>query len=435
MAYFIIETEEQLMQLQGSEKCFIELVSLSEESHPKLNSPCVLYYNDFEKGYIISINHSEAFSIPLESVQIFLSKIPKVYLLDKKWHSYFFNLPNAVDVYFTILDLDGNIKDFNCFTNIHNDFHHRFNYSEDVNAIIPISKHYERCECMYEAIRPYIGKEGNLAWQNAYIDAYKWVEEQGLTVDLKLFDKYFEPVWKARSMRDSTIYTSYNLYNVTSRPTNAFNGINFLAFNKDNHSRSTFIPKNDVFVEFDFDGYHLRLVANLLNIEIPLNESIHTHLGKLYFNQETLTPEEYQESKKITFRQMYNGVDVKYKDIPLFQHISELVESLWAVYQLIGYVELPNERKLVQENANPQKLFNYYIQCLETVNNVKKLTKLKNLLEGKKSRIVLVVYDSILVDFSKEDGRETLDQIKRILEEDNYVIKAQIGNNYNFHTD
>lgn len=435
MAYFIIETEEQLAHLQLPEKCFVDLVSSSEETHPKLNSPCVLYYNDFEKGYIISIKHSEGFSLSTETVQAFLNKIPKVYLLDKKWHSYFFNLPNAIDMYLTVLDIDGSIKDFNCFTNVHNDFYHRFNYSEDVNALVPISKHYERCECMFEAIRPYIGKEVNLPWQNAYINAYKWVEEQGLKIDVKLFDKHFEPVWKARSIEKDIIYTSYNLYNITSRPTNAFNSINFLAFNKDNNSRSTFIPKNDVFVEFDFDGYHLRLIANMVNLELPLDESIHMHIGKLYFNKKTLTPEEYQESKKITFRQMYNGVEASYKSIPLFEHIADLIESLWAQYEVDGYIELPNGRKLVQDNANPQKLFNYYVQCLETVNNVKKLIRLKDLLESKKSKVILVVYDSILVDFSREDGRETLDQIKQILEEDGYVVKAQIGHNYNFHKD
>ena len=48
------------------------------------------------------------------------------------------------------------------------------------------------------------------------------------------------------------------------------------------------------------------------------------------------------------------------------------------------------------------------------------------------SKVVLVVYDSILVDFSKEDGRETLDQIRDILQEDNYLVKVQLGKNYDF---
>jgi hypothetical protein len=88
--YFIVETEEQLSQLPKPEKCFIELVSLSEHTHPALTTPCVLYYNDFQKGYVIPINHSEGFSINLQSIENFLKEVPKVYLLDKKWHSYYF---------------------------------------------------------------------------------------------------------------------------------------------------------------------------------------------------------------------------------------------------------------------------------------------------------------------------------------------------------
>jgi len=285
---------------------------------------------------------------------------------------------------------------------------------------------------MFEAVRPYVELSGNLPWLNAYTDVYKWVEKQGIKIDEKIFDKYFEPTWKARSIRNGKIYTSYNLYNITSRPTNAFNGINFLALNKENGSRAAFIPENDTFIEFDFDGYHPRLIANLLNIELPTDESIHEVLGQQYFGKEELTPEEYQESKKITFRQMYNGVEDQYKHVPLFEHIAEFIQAMWIEYREMGYITLPNSRKITQENANPQKLFNYYIQCLETANNVKKLTKLKELFKGKNSKVVLVVYDSILIDYSAEDPKGFLSEIKAVLEEDGYRVKAQKGMNYNF---
>lgn len=429
--FYIIETKEQLAQLPRVEKCFIDLITLSEETHPKLTSPCILYYNDFHKGYIIPFNHTEGFSLQIEDVESIL-KDSLVYLFDKKRHSYFFNLPNTVDVHQTILDQDGAIQNFNCYTNVHNDFYNRMRYLENVNALIPISKHYERCECMFESTRPFITKERNLPWLNAYIDVYKWVEEQGIAIDEKLFDKYFEPTWKARSIRNGKIYTKYNLYNITSRPTNAFNGINFLAFTKDNHSRTAFIPQNDVFIEFDFDGYHPRLIANKLGIPFSNDVSVHTHLGQYYFGKQTLTQEEYQESKKITFRQLYNGVEQEYKHIEFFQEAANLIDDLWNTLQYGGYVELPNGRCIRGKDFSPQKLFNYYIQCLETVNNVEKLVKLKQLLEGKKSRVVLVVYDSILIDFSKQDGRETLNDIKAILEENNYTVKVKTGLNYDF---
>lgn len=430
--YYIVETREQLETLPKTDKCFIDLVSLSEENHPLLTSPCVLYYNDFEKGYIFPINHSEGFSLSLDEIQNYLFDIPKIYLLDKKWHSYFFYLPQGVDLYFSILDKEGEIKDFQCYTPVHLDFYNKFKYQEQVNTLIPISKHYEKSECMFEAVKSYVESENNLEWQNQFIQAYKWVEEQGLTVDERVFDKFFEPTWKARSIKDNRIYTSYNLYNITSRPTNAFNGINFLAFNKENGSKTAFVPQNDVLVEFDFDGYHLRLIANMLNVSLPSDESIHVILGRQYFGKEKLSPEEYQESKKITFRQLYNGIEEKYKHIELFDKVNWLLEAGWAEYKRKGFLELPNKRKIKIENANPQKLFNYYVQCLETVNNVKKLIDLRELFKGKKSKVILIVYDSILIDYSAEDGKGFLKQIKDVLEKDGYRVKAQKGDNYNF---
>jgi hypothetical protein len=430
--YFIIETAEQLSQLPRPEKCFIELMSMSEHTHPALTTPCVLYYNDFEKGYIIPINHSEAFSLPIDQIQTFLKGIPKVYLLDKKWHSYYLDLPNSIDLYFTVLDVEGKIQDFNCYTPVHLDFYEKLKYSPQVNTLIPISKHYERCECMFEMVKDYVGRELNAEWQSKYTEVYKWVEEQGILVDEKLFDKYFETPWKGRSLRDSRVYSSYNLYNITSRPTNAFNSINFLAFNKENGSRTAFIPENDAFVEFDFDGYHIRLIADAMHTDIPQNQSIHKYLGKQYFKKDELTSDEYQEAKKITFRQMYNGVEDEYMHIEFFEDVYHTVRAMWTFYTNNGFLELPNGRKLIQENANPQKLFNYYIQCLETVNNVKKLDKLKNYLQDKQSKVLLVVYDSILIDYAVSDGKGTLSHIKDILEEDGYKVKAKKSNNYNF---
>lgn len=430
--YYIVETKEQFDQLPQTDKCFIDLVTLSEEAHPKLTSPSVLYYNDFTKGYIIPINHTEGFSVDLADIKTLLESKQKVYLLDQKWHSYYFDLPNMVDMYYTILDQTGKIEDLDCYTNVHKDFYYKYKYLETVNIIIPISKHYERCECMFESILPLIGKEGNLAWQNTFTSVYKWVEEQGISIDEKLFDKYYEPTWKANSIKDGKIYTKYNLYNITSRPTNAFNGINFLAFAKGNKSRSAFIPSNDIFLEFDFDGYHLRLIANKIGYQLPSDTSIHTYLGQQYFGKKELTPEEYQESKKITFRQLYNGVEAEYRRIEFFSKVAIFIEDLWDTMQYGGYIELPNGRRLKGKDFNPQKLFNYYVQCLETVNNVVKLAKLKELLKDKKSKVVLVVYDSILIDYSGEDGKELSLQIRDILQEDSYLVKGQLGKSYDF---
>lgn len=431
MAYYIIETEDQLANLPVSQKCFIDLVTKSDDVHPRLTTPSVIYYNNLEKGYMLIIDHSEGFSIPIAAVQDFLQKHSKVYLLNAKKHSYYLNLDNTVDVLHAVLEVEGVIKDFTCETLFHRDFNYKHRYLPNLNTIIPICKHYERCECMFEVVQQYFEKETNLPWLNAYTDVYKWVEEQGLSINEKLFDKYHELTWKLNSVADGKIYTSYNLYNQTSRPTNSFNGLNFLALPKE-APRSAFIPSNDFFVDFDFDGYHLRLIANMLNIQIPADTSIHIYLGKQYFYEEELTESQYNDSKKITFRQLYNGIEEDYKHIDLFQQVDKFIQSMWAEYVEKGYLVLPNGRRLTQDNPNPQKLFNYYVQCLETVNNVKKLAKLKEYLKDKRSRVVLVVYDSVLVDFSKQDGIQTYNDIKAILEEDGYMVKVKTGLNYEF---
>ena len=169
-----------------------------------------------------------------------------------------------------------------------------------------------------------------------------------------------------------------------------------------------------------------------MGTEIPQDESIHLYLGKQYFGKEELTPEEYQEAKKITFRQMYNGVEDEYKHIEFFEDVAIAVDAMWTAYKSNGFLELPNGRRIILENANPQKLFNYYIQCLETVNNVKKLDKLKKYLQDKQSKVLLVVYDSILIDYAAVDGKNTLLHIKEILEAEGYKVKAKKGLDYDF---
>jgi hypothetical protein len=47
--------------------------------------------------------------------------------------------------------------------------------------------------------------------------------------------------------------------------------------------------------------------------------------------------------------------------------------------------------------------------------------------------VVLVVYDSILVDYSADDPKGFLTQIKEVLEEDGFKVKAQRGSNYDFY--
>jgi uncharacterized pyridoxamine 5'-phosphate oxidase family protein len=430
--YFIIEDKEQLERLKVEEQAFIQVVTSNDYYHPKLARVSLIYYNNSKKGYIFVVNHSEGFSLDLKLIEAFLQKHNKIYLLDKKLHSYFLNLSNSIDVQFICLDKNNEYSSFECNTPVHKDFYIKYPTLPTINEIIPISKHYERCECLYQLVKDYFELEMDIQLQDKLVEAYKKVEDAGIKIDLKYFHAKFQFQNKEYSLLGDTIYSYYNLYNLTGRPTNSFNGINFLAIPKDQDFRKCFVPKNDFLVEFDFDAYHLRLISRLIGFEPP-KDSMHNYLGRAYFHVNELSPEQYKESKAITFKQLYGGIEKKYEDIDFFKSLNQFIEQEWKKYNAHKALILPTGRILKKlPGMNKLKLFNYIIQNLETKENIYKILEINKLLNKKRTKLILITYDSFLFDFSQDDGKTLLKKIKTILEGENMIVKHKYGTNYAF---
>lgn len=434
--YFIVELEEQLSKLPVEDYCYIQVIPSNDNVHPKLTSISLVYYRTKSKGYIFPIKHSEGFSLNLSTVYDFLSKHKKVYVLDAKYSSYFLDLKNYVDIYHTQVNKINRIIKYECDTRVHNDFYFRLNKEVNVNQIIPITKHYEKSECQYNQVKHYIGLEGNVEYEREITKVYKYIEEVGIAIDEESFDEAYQMADKDFCIQDKILYSEYNLYTLTGRPTCSYNGLNLTAIPKEEKFRKCYIPKNEYLIEFDFDAYHLRLIANLVGYKFPRDiKSVHDYLGKLYLGKDELTEEDYKESKKISFRQLYGGVESKYKNIEFLKQMDDFINSIWSDYLRDGKITLPTNRVILKtEGINKRKLFNYYIQNLETYENIKKLKKLIDLMEmmDYKSRIVLITYDAVLLDFSAEDGKDFLIAVKDILQEGGMVVKHKYGLNYNF---
>lgn len=430
--YFVIEDKDQLNRLELSDEAFVQVIAANDNYHPKLSRASLVYYHNYKKGYVFVINHSEGFSLDIKLVEDFLNRHDRIYLLDKKYHSYFLDLPKSVDVQFTCLDKDNRENPFECGTPVHRDFYIKHESLHNINEIIPIAKHYEKCQCLYEMVKHYFGLEMDTDQQNSVIEAYKKVEDRGIKVDLSCFKKQYEFQHSQYSLVGNTVFSWYNLYNLTGRPTNSFNGVNFLAIPKDKKFRECFVPNNDFLVEFDFDAYHLRLISYLTGFELP-KESMHVYLGKQYFNTEELTEDQYKESKSITFKQLYGGVEDQYSHIDFFKSINEYTEKQWKLYRDQKALTLPTGRILRQVTGmNKLKLFNYIIQNLETKENTKKIVAINKLLQDKKTKLILITYDSFLFDFSQEDGKQLLKEIKETLEDGNTPVKLKYGTSYAF---
>jgi len=431
--YFVVEHIDQLSQMTPSDSCFIQAIPLNDNYHPKLSSLSLIYYNDFKKGYIFVVNHSEGFHLELDRIETFISQHKKVYVLDKKFHSYFLNTENYIDLQFVNMNQSGKFEEFDCNTVVHRDFYQKYPEDPNLNRIIPISKHYEKCECLLNKLLHLLELETNIEMEERLVKAYKKVEEVGIAIDEISFNKIYKPNIKDYSIKNELIYGSYNLYNVTGRPTNAFNGVNFLAIPKDQEHRKCFVPKNDLLVEFDFDSYHLRLIAQLTGYVFPDGKSIHVQLGKQYFKTSVLSEKEYKLSKEITFKQLYGGIEEQYKEIPFFASLSNYIETEWKKYNTFGAVVLPTGRTIKKtQGLSKLQLFNYIVQNMETKQNVEKIEALQEYLEDKKTKLILITYDSFLFDFSADDGKQTLIDIKNILQQGDMIVKHKYGKDYSF---
>ena len=427
--YYIVETEQQLKRLYCSgNECYIRIVPMNDEYHSILTSPCLVYFKTLNsKGYMFPINHSEAFKLSFEEVMQWMdSKFEKIYTLNKKEVLYYFNSDKLIDI------TDGNLSLVHR-SKFADRMYNKFPNLDFVNSLVPISKHYETEEKNFEEIRQFLKGDPKDFYNDIFPKVFKAIEEQGIRIHPDYFHKHFSYNEKSWFLNGETVYTKYNLYNLTTRPTNSFNGVNFAALNKNDGSRVAFIPKNDLFFEFDYDSYHVRILAKLINYPLD-NESVHTQLGKMYFDKETLTDEEYKRSKELTFKQLYGGVFDQYKEIPFFKLMNKYVDKLWEKFNTDNKLKLIGGKVLTKEqiqNPTPNKILNYIIQSAETYNNVISVKKVIEYLEKRQSKVILYTYDSFLIDYSISDGKHTLQTIKQLLESEGYVIKASYGPNYN----
>jgi phage-related baseplate assembly protein len=76
------------------------------------------------------------------------------------------------------------------------------------------------------------------------------------------------------------------------------------------------------------------------------------------------------------------------------------------------------------------KLFNYYLQAVETEVSVQKLRQCQDLIKGLETRMILYTYDSILFDVPTAEAQTILPAIKQLLEQGNFPVKTKAGHIY-----
>jgi hypothetical protein len=423
--FYIIERQEQLDKLGPFNDCFVQFIQQNDNYHPKLSPLSLIYIRDItqHKGYMLCLDHNESFSLPYqETLNWLLGNTDRLFVLNKKEALYHFPYPDKLyDINFIEHpDLTG------IFTSCHTFYYRQHTANPITNKLIPISKHYEECELMFNIVLPIIQqyRSNNVvyAFNNGPLTrVFHDIESNGIKVDKQCFiDTYGTNLqYPQLNLSKGRIYSQYNLYTLTGRPSNTYNSINFAALDKNNGERSCYRPTNDKFIEFDIQGYHPRILGDMIDFNFG-NKNTYELLSELL----GVTP---QEAKELTFKQLYGGVWDDYRDQPFFRDIITLTDGIWDEYQYGKQYTTRNRIFTLDKDMTQSKLLNYIIQSYETSNNVVMLDNILNYLRDKQTKLVLYTYDAFLFDYAEKDGKELLLTLKDMIP---YPINIKQGKTY-----
>jgi hypothetical protein len=420
----IVESQKEISEFLnhwGSKSSMVIPIWADLECHP-MNTHLAFLYVRFDNGdYIIPYDHNDC-----QNIQIDLSQsTQQKWVWNKKGILQTqLNLQSIYDIQSESFFIHNKLIDINTHIEPVTNFYTRLGLRDGLGKSISIMKWGEilrKVTSEWYSILPSNDKLP-LSWiDDTMIPILSELEKSGIHVDTKKFIDRWPS--NTKHLRNEIIWTEYNPYTLTSRPSNRHGGINFGALNKKDGSREVFIPREDtMFLQFDYDAYHVRIIGKLIGYELP-KSSVHQWLADQYGCP-------YDESKGRTFRILYGGVSEEDKEIPFFKEVDEFIQRVYSESQQRGYILTPKGRKIPLnwiEGENPQKVFNYLLQATETEFNMEVLKKLKG--SGMELPI-LYTYDSFLFEYHLSWDTERAKEIKSVLESFGFPIKASWGTDY-----
>lgn len=419
----IVETQqeqEDFLTKWNNEQSVIIPIWEDLERHPMNNSLSFLYIYMGGEDYILSFNHNDCQSINIDLSE---SRMRKWVWNKKGFLQTNIQIQELKDIQTHLFFERNQLYDFQSKLEPLTNFYYRLGIRDDLGKSLPIMKWGEVLKGIVEewSILPIVEESVKSQWvDETMIPILSEMERNGIHVDTQKFlDRWPN---NTKHLKGDFLYTEYNPYTITSRPSNRHGGINFSALNKNDGTRKVFVPRhNHMFLQMDYDAYHVRIIGHIIGYELP-KTSVHQWLADQYGM-------EYNESKGRTFRILYGGVSEEDKKIPFFKKVDEFIQIFWESTTKTGIIQTPKRRIPLEfvEQPNAQKVFNYLLQSMETELNMMVLKKLK---EERLPLPLLYTYDSFLFEYSLDANSEIAKRIKDVLESFGFPVKGSWGSDY-----
>jgi hypothetical protein len=421
----IVENQKEkdlFLQYWNNEHSIIIPIWEDLERHPMNNSLSFLYvrFRDEETDdgdkvidFIIPFNHNDCESIQID---LFESRMRKWVWNRKGFLQTNVQIQEIKDIQTYLFFEQGKLYPFGDKLEVLTNFYTRLGMRDDLGKSIPIMKWGEVLQS--------ITNDWKLEHKEFWVDEnmiplLSQAEQSGIRVDRKKFiDRWPNSL---KNLKGDVVFTEYNPYTITSRPSNRHGGINFSALNKTDGTREVFIPQEGkMFLQMDYDAYHVRIIGKMIGYDLP-KTSVHQWLADQYGCS-------YEDSKGRTFRILYGGVSEEDKRIPFFKKVDEFIQIFWESTTKTGIIMTPKRKIPLEfvEQPNAQKIFNYLLQSMETEFNIEVMKKLK---EKDLPLPLLYTYDSFLFQF---DATEVgiIKEVKSVLESFGFPIKPSWGMDY-----
>jgi hypothetical protein len=422
----IVESIDELNELSQKLKTETSVwypMWVDNDKHPNNTHISFLFVHTQSDKYILTQQHTDALSLSNEQICGVLNTAGEKWVFQKKKL-----LQSFTDVREGLNDVDtayflkhgGTIDYSQPIQNLVAPFIHK-GYKEDIIQSIPILKLCEAIENEFN--KCVIQKSKTYNWYNdIFIPTLARIEQFGIRVDEKKFtDRWPQAI--RHLTPNSKVYTEYNPFTVTGRPSNRHGGINYAALNKTDGSRDVFVS-DGIFLQMDYNAYHPRLIGKLIKFDMPAG-NVHEWLAEQYGC-------DVNEGKGITFRLLYGGIDDDFRQIPYLNAVADYIDELWMETQKRGFLQTPHRIIPLDwiEQPNPQKVFNYLLQAVETEMNVDKMKRILDYIEGSEISFCLYTYDSFLFDVSVDVDKDMIRGLKEIIVDGGFPIKASWGLDY-----
>lgn len=444
----MIETQQDFRKFlaeNNNADWIVHVVPSDEGVHSCASRASVLFIRNISTSttYYFSLCHPD--SIPSVNPNVVLDVLNhtknRKWALDKKAFEQLIPFANVLDGNLAGYLTDNSLLELSDYDTIAHKMIRRFGQNHRrINQAVPILKLKEAFDDMADDLENVIEKfqldEPFLRFNELIIKTLGDVEQQGIFVDRLKFKEHFDVDCDTSGL----VYSQYNVYTATGRPSNRYGGVNYAALNQNDGSRSCFRSRfghDGKIVVVDYTAFHPRIISTLTHYPIPVTVDIYEYLAKLYFQKREVDETDISNAKQLTFRQLYGGVEEKYAHIKYLANLKSFINEQWDLFQQNGYVETPLfKRKITSHHItdpNPSKVFNYILQAVEGEIAIPRVRKVLNYLgeHNRKTKAILYTYDSMIYDFHKDDGFETLQEIRSIMSMNGvFSMKTYVGETY-----